>query len=161
QLAADQGDVSFSPAGLRFGPDGNLYVALNGGSSATSGGAVIRFDINNTGGTLSYAGTATPIATGLVQPTQMTFRTSPSDKKSLYVSTPAAGSVVKIDDVTAASPSSSTFIAAGTGNIGYPAGITFGPDGKLYVVDLGANTHIGKVVRFNADGSFDKVFTQP
>ena len=33
-------DAQFAPAGLRFGPDGNLYVSLSVGQNAISGGAV-------------------------------------------------------------------------------------------------------------------------
>src|SRR5262249_52417339 len=67
--------LTFSPAGLRFGPDGNLYVSLNGGQFATSGGAVIRFDLSSSGGTLHYAGTFATVASNLIQPTEMTFGT--------------------------------------------------------------------------------------
>src|SRR5262249_15338475 len=67
--------ANFAPAGLRFGPDGNLYVALNGGQSATDGGGVIRFDMS--GG--AYAGTFAVVASGLVQPTELTFGTATND----------------------------------------------------------------------------------
>src|SRR5262249_41008966 len=39
------------------------------------------------------------------------------------------------------------------------AGLTWGRDGKLYVVDLAATTFQGNVVQFNADGSFSKIVT--
>src|SRR5262249_62171669 len=31
----------------------------------------------------------------------------------------------------------------------------------LYVTDLGAISHVGQVLRYNANGSFDAVFTSP
>jgi hypothetical protein len=160
-IASANGDASFSPAGLRFGPDGNLYVSLNGGRSAKSGGAVVRFDINNSGGVLSYGGTTATIATGLVQPTELTFGTSPGDLNTLYVSNSGVGNVVKITHADGASPTSSVFIAAGSGGLNYPSGLTWGGDGKLYVTDLGATSLQGQVLRYKANGAFDKVFTQP
>src|SRR5262249_1718756 len=54
-------------------------------------------------------------------------------------------------------PSPSVFVAT-SGQLNYPSGLTWGADGKLYVVDLGALTAQGQVLRYNADGSFDTVF---
>src|SRR5262249_7988420 len=123
--------------------------------------AVVRFNIAATNGNLSYGGSFATIATGLIQPTEMTFGVKAADLDSLYVSDSGAGSVVKITHAIAASPSSSTFIAAGRGGLNYPSGLTFGSTGNLYVVDLGATTHVGQVLRFNANGTFNEVFTHP
>jgi streptogramin lyase len=151
-----------APAGLSFGPDGNLYVALGTGE-------VDRFDISNNGGTLTYTGTSTPIATGLSDPTEMAFGVSPSTMNTLYVSNSGAGTVVAIARADSTSPTTTTFIAQSETNsktgktvysVDFPAGLTW-HDGKLYVVDLGANTHKGQVLRFNANGSFNEVFAKP
>jgi sugar lactone lactonase YvrE len=160
-IATANGDTNFAPAGLSFGPDGNLYVSLNGGQTATSGGAVVRFDIAATSGQLSYNGTNATIATGLVQPTEMTFGVNASGMDSLFVSNSAAGNVIKITHATAAHPTSSTFIPAGRGGLNYPSGLMAGGTGGLYVVDLGATSPFaGKVLHYGADGSFIGVFTQ-
>jgi hypothetical protein len=162
KIAAANGDSVFAPAGLRFGPGGsNLYVSLNGGRSATSGGAVVRFSINNQSGALTFGGSATTIATGLIQPTEMTFGLAPSDQTSLYVSNSGGDSVVKIADPWTPKPAVTTFLAPGSGGLSYPTGLAWGPDGKLYVVDLGAVSDAGQVLRYNADGTFDEVFTRP
>ena len=156
--------ATFDPAGLRFGPDGDLYVSLNGGQSSTSGGAVIRFSItSNSSDQLAYAGDVRqPIDSNFVKPAELAFGVNSGDQNSLYVSDAGADTVVKIANAIGASPSNSTFVSAGSGSLNYPSGLTWGLDGKLYVTDLGATApFLGQVLRFNADGSFDEVFTQP
>jgi hypothetical protein len=169
-VASTFGDSNFAPAGLAFGPDNNLYVSLNAGRTATSGGAVIRFNIGATGGHLVYAGTERTVASGLVQPTELAFGVG-GDQTSLYVSnsgsqaTPQAYSstphnVIKIAGATGAAPQQTVFIATGANGLNYPSGLTWGPDGNLYVVDLGATNYNGQVLQYSPSGTFLKVFTQ-
>jgi hypothetical protein len=158
-IATAAGDATFAPAGLRFGSDGNLYVSLNGGQSATGGGEVVRFGISSGAGGLSYDGTFSAVATGLIQPTGLTFGTAAGDTDNLYVSNIGLQDVVKITGATTLTPTSSTFVAPGSGGLNFPAGLTWGPDGLFYVVDLGATSFQGNVLQYNNDGSFSQVFT--
>ena len=158
-IATAAGDDTFAPAGLRFGPDSNIYVSLNGGQGSTGGGEVIKFGIVSGAEGLGYDGTFSAVATGLVQPTGLTFGTAASDTGNLYVSNTGLQDVVKITGATTATPTSSTFVAPGSGGLNFPSGLTWGPDGKFYLVDLGATSFQGNVLQYNDDGSFSQVFT--
>src|SRR5262249_35293340 len=158
-IATAAGDTTFAPAGLRFGPDSNLYVSLNGGQSATGGGEVIKFNILSSALGLAYAGTFSTVATGLIQPSGLTFGVAGGDTGNLYVSNSGFQDVIKVTGATTATPTSSIFVAPGTGGPNFPAGLTWGPDGKFYLVDLGATSFQGNVLQFDSTGTLLRVFT--
>jgi hypothetical protein len=67
--------------------------------------------------------------------------------------------VVKITGATTSSPTSSVFVAPNSGGLNFPSGLSWGPDGNFYVVDLGATSFQGNVLQYAPDGSFLKVVT--
>jgi hypothetical protein len=150
QMQAANGGVPFAPGGIAFGPDGNLYTD----NTLPGAGAdqVIRFDITNNGGQLSYSGNSTTIATGLTTACDITFGANPGDQNNLYVSDD--NSVLKITNATGASPTSSTFVSPGSGGLTYSCGLTW-HGGILYDTDPGS----GQVLEYSATGSFLGDFT--
>ncbi len=150
QMQAANGGVPFAPGGIAFGPDGNLYTD----NTLPGAGAdqVIRFDIANQGGQLSYSGTSTTIAIlPLTLACDIMFGANPGDQGNLYVSDD--NSVVKITGATTASPSSSYFVSPGEGGLGDACGVIW-HNGDLYVTDPGGN----QVLEYDANGNFLGVF---
>ena len=74
-----------------------------------------------------------------------------NNDSSLFISNWNTNSILKFNGITG--DFESTFIAQGLGNA---EGITFGPDGNIYLCDRTGN----RVIRYNPDGIFIDVFTQ-
>ncbi len=170
-IANAEGASLFNPAGLQFGPDGNLYVSLNAGAADTppkpADGEVIRFHITTTGGVLSYNPSdpiaPVAVATGMYQPVGLTFGANAGNATTLYIADSVDDSVVAVANATSASPTQSTYIKGtdpkGTnpaGGMQSPVGVTWGPDGDLYIVDAGPipvnalnQVHQGNVFRYD------------
>lgn len=150
--------ANFRPAGLKFGTDGRLFVSLNGGFANLLGGAVVRFGITNTSGVLSYSSSNTVVATGIVQPSGLTFGVTSGDTGNLYVSSSLLGGIDKITGATGSSPSKASFIAYNSGGLQFPSAVAFDSSGAAYVADLAAFNGNGKVLKYNSNGTFNSTF---
>jgi hypothetical protein len=125
-------DHLVGPHAVLFGPDGNLYVS--DGGLGTGAPHVAKFD----GRTGAYLGELVPPGTaGQTAPFGMVFGPGHRGVKyDLYVSSFANGSVQRYDGLTGKPMGS--FVAGGSGGLAYPIGLTFGPDGNLYVASMGS-----------------------
>lgn len=124
-------------AGLARTPNGNLLVASVGGNRVTeydgNSGAVVRAYTN-----------ACP--TSFTQP----FDVEVDSLSRVYVSCTPSDGVRRFDAVGVAA----SFVVAGAGGLSSPRGLTFGPNGNLFVSSLS-----GEVLEFDgANGSFVGVF---
>ncbi|HVT13395.1 MAG TPA: SMP-30/gluconolactonase/LRE family protein [Fimbriimonadaceae bacterium] len=120
-----------NPAGMAFGGDGNLYVADQ------FNGAIDRFN----GATGAFMDAFVPQGSGsnpLFSPNAVAF----GPDGNLYVGDFGSGGQSFINRYNGTTGALiDQFVAPGDGPFGgiyYPTGMTFGPDGKLYVSD-GAN----------------------
>src|ERR1043165_654089 len=96
----------------------------------------------------------------MIQPTGMTFGIGAASG-SLYVSSAGTDEILRIANATTNAPMPGVFVTAGSGGMTYPTGLSW-KDGNLYAVELGPLApYQGEVLRFNATGAFDEIYSQP
>jgi sugar lactone lactonase YvrE len=124
-----------SPVGITVGPDGNAYVAANGGAvlryNGTSGQYINTFVALSSGG-LGYSGTQAGLAFG--------------PDGNLYVTSASTNQVLEYNGSSGAF--SRVYVSAGSGGLTFPRGLTFGPDGNLYVTSYDAGSGANGVMRY-------------
>jgi glucose/arabinose dehydrogenase len=133
-----------STRGIVFGPDGNLYISDGTG---TSDGTVVVYN----GKTGAFIDDLFPRGTdGLSHPQGLVFGPDGrgDGKLDLYISSAHTNSVLRYDFTSGLVD---TFVSSGSGGLDHPIGLTFGPDGNLYVASLGVASGLPSVMRF--DGS--------
>lgn len=140
------------PEGLAYGPDGNLYVATRDINNDGIGG-VLKFD----GSTGAFLGTV--IAPTLYDPMGITF----GPNGNLYVSTDGpvgSGGSPQVLEYSVSAGGATLVSALGNGLQNPQAnalGITFGPDGRLYLA-----TDAGGVKVYDASaGKFETFAAAP
>ena len=139
--------ASFEPSGVVFGPDGNLYV-----SDYSVNSDILRF--NGTTGVFLGVFATTP-GTSIASPQGLVF----GPDGNLYVSAAFSSNVLRFDGTTGvplpAPAQPGAIFAPALGGFSFPVGLTFGPDGNLYVA--GRDSH--NVARFNGTtGTFIDFF---
>ena len=140
-VAAGSGGIS-EPTGMTFGPDGNLYVA-----NSTASGAVMKYN----GQTGAFISVFVPAGSGgLIFPEGLTF----GPDGNLYVANnspdPAIQGVLRFNGQTGAFIDKFvTDDSTKNGGLLYPLGLTFGPDGNLYVSSSGPGTSFGAILRYD------------
>jgi hypothetical protein len=134
-VAANASGINTATGGLRFGPDGNLYVDTDG--------TILRF--NGTTGA-SMGAFITPGSSPLVGFVDALFT---NDGRLLGVGG-GTGTIDKVFQYDATSGAYLGVFAAGNG-LDAPIGLAQGPDGNIYV----ASTFADKIHRFNlSTGAF-------
>lgn len=126
---ADKGRLG-GPHAVVFGPDGNLYVADGFTNGDAKPSQIVRYH----GTTGEFMDIFVPSGSGgLWGPWALVF--GPSGRGAhdldLYVVSRRTDSVKRYDGATGAYLGD--FVASGSGGLDAPLGLTFGPDGNLYV----------------------------
>jgi glucose/arabinose dehydrogenase len=124
-ITAGSGGLS-SPLGITVGPDGNVYVAGNGGAvlryNGTTGAFINTFVSQGSGG-LSFG-----IDAGLAF----------GPDGNLYVTSEGTNQILEYNGSTGAFVEA--FVSAGSGGLSDPRGVAFGSDGNLYVTSSKTNS---------------------
>lgn len=122
---ANSGHIT-GPHAVIFGPDGNLYVGDDFGTDSH----VARYN-GTTGAFMDDF--VPPNGGGLRGPFSLVFGPSgrAPGKLDLYVVSRGTDSIKRYDGTTGAFLGD--FVASGSGGLDAPIGLTFGPDGNLYV----------------------------
>ena len=131
-----------SPAGVAFGPDGNVYVA----SSNTN--EILRYDA----ATGDFLGNFITDDIGSIKaPTGVAF----GPDGNVYVASSNTNEILRYDAATG--DFVDKFITDDIGSIKAPTGVAFGPDGNVYV----ASSNTNEILRYDAaTGDFlDKFIT--
>jgi glucose/arabinose dehydrogenase len=123
------------PLGLTFGPNGNLFV-VDGYN-----GQVLEYD----------SMTGAPVGTGVFVPAGgASFGLAFGPNGNLFVGKggypSGTGQVLEYDGATGAPVGTGVFVPAGSAALQSPLGLTFGPNGSLFVVDGGGT---GRVLEFD------------
>jgi hypothetical protein len=152
------GTNSYGPGGIAMGSDGLIYVTRSGGFGAPNPGTgtVDRFNVV----TGEYAGTLVSGLTGTVGVTASGNDLYVTNRLSALPAPPyfAQGNVLKISNYTSANPTVTDLIPSGTSSLAFPVSSAIGPDGRLYVVDVGDEggnagpAFPGSIHRFNLTG---------
>jgi DNA-binding beta-propeller fold protein YncE len=123
----------YYPNQIQFGPDGNLYVA-----SFLAGGHGSILEFQGPGGSSPGAFVKTFAANANLQgPTGMTFHTDLfTGNTYLYVSSSSNNAIYQFDANTGSLIGSGPLIPGATSGLNGPAGLSFGPDGNLYVANF-------------------------
>jgi hypothetical protein len=137
---------NFSYLGSTFGPNGNLYVLGNESNGVNDNGAV--FEYNGASG--AYIGTVVSDPNLNNQATGLAI-----EGNSIYVGNfNGNNGILKYDLNTGASQG--VFVQPGSGGLGRPQYLTFGPDGNLYADSTDPSSPHG-VLEYNGQtGAFIK-----